>query len=157
MIRSARLLEGATVKEGVRLVVRENVTLTGDLTNNGTVENNGAIAGTVEGSGSVEGSGELLAVITFEVTPEEAVVTVYDSSSDKVEAAYDKSYNLADGSYTYEVSANGYVTKSGSFEVSGAAQTIEVELDKEQGPVEPGNPEYTITCLLYTSPSPRDA
>ena len=145
LIRSARLLEGATVKEGVRLVVRENVTLTGDLTNNGTVENNGAIAGTVEGSGSVEGSGELLAVITFEVTPEEAVVTVYDSSSDKVEAAYDKSYNLADGSYTYEVSANGYVTKSGSFEVSGAAQTIEVELDKEQGPVEPGNPEYTIT------------
>ena len=62
-----------------------------------------------------------------------------------MEAAYDKSYNLADGSYTYEVSANGYVTKSGSFEVSGAAQTIEVELDKEQGPVEPGNPEYTIT------------
>lgn len=47
--------------------------------------------------------------------------------------------------HTYEVSANGYVTKSGSFEVSGAAQTIEVELDKEQGPVEPGNPEYTIT------------
>ena len=111
LIRSARLLEGATVKEGVRLVVRENVTLTGDLTNNGTVENNGAIAGTVEGSGSVEGSGELLAVITFEVTPEEAVVTVYDSSSDKVEAAYDKSYNLADGSQlTREYTLQLYTT-----------------------------------------------
>lgn len=124
-------------------MVRENVTLTGDLTNNGTVENNGAIAGTVEGSGSVEGSGELLAVITFEVTPEEAVVTVYDSSSDKVEAAYDKSYNLADGSYTYEVSANGYVTKTGSFECPARPRPLRWSWTRSRGlwsPVTPSTP-----------------
>ena len=47
-----------------------------------------------------------------------------------MEAAYDKSYNLADGSYTYEVSANGYVTKSGSFEVSGARMFMSMPVIK---------------------------
>ena len=62
--------------------------------------------------------------------PDDQIIDLVNAG--RLDAPYDKSYNLADGSYTYEVSANGYVTKSGSFEVSGAAQTIEVELDKEQ-------------------------
>lgn len=153
LMRSVTLESAATVKQGVRLVVRENVTLAGELTNNGVVENHGTLSGSlvnhgsVENSGAidsaVEGDGQMLSAVTFTATPADAVVTVYDSGSEKVEPAEGNTYHLADGSYTYTVSANGYVSKSGSFEVSGAPQTIQVELEKV--PVEPGTPEYTIT------------
>ncbi len=155
LMRSVTLESAATVKQGVRLVIREDVTLTGELTNNGVVENHGTLSGSLVNNGSVEnsgaidsaveGGGQLLSAITFTVTPADAVVTVYDSGSQKVEPSQDKTYELADGAYTYEVSASGYVTKSGSFEVSGAAQTIQVELEEKEEPVEPGDPEYTIT------------
>ena len=187
VIRSAQLASAATVKAGVRLVVREDVTLSGELTNQGTVENrgtlsgqvinegavenhgtlsgaltnhgtvdnSGAIVGTVEGSGTVEGDGQQLSVITFETTPEDAVVTVVNHADEEMEPAQDKIYHLADGSYTYEVSAQGYVTKTGAFEVASAPQTIQAELELDEGedgdededhpPVEPGDPAYAVT------------
>lgn len=70
--------------------------------------------------------------ITFDVTPEEAEVTVLDSEGNEAVPTADGSlvYKLALGEYTYTVSADGYVEQSGSFTVDGD-DTIAVELEKE--------------------------
>ena len=51
-------------------------------------------------------------VVTFDTTPEEAAITVYDATPEEVEPEADGTYNLAEGSYTYDASADGYTSKT---------------------------------------------
>jgi len=68
--------------------------------------------------------------ISFSLTPDNAVVTVKNSDDKTIEANPDGTYTLILGeTYTYEVCAEGYLTQSGSFTVTGA-ENIEVILNK---------------------------
>lgn len=72
------------------------------------------------------------AEISFTLTPADAVLTVKDSGGTKIEANLDGTYTLlTGGAYTYEVTAEGYISQSASFTVSGA-DNITVVLNKEQ-------------------------
>ena len=62
--------------------------------------------------------------VTFETTPQNATVVITDGTGAAV-APVDSVYELLAGTYTCEVSADGYNTKTGTFTVSGdAAFTI---------------------------------
>lgn len=61
--------------------------------------------------------------VSFTVTPEDALVTVYDESGKAVGTG--ASQSLPRGSYTYKVTRFGYAEASGSFTVNGAAVTID--------------------------------
>ena len=123
VVKNATLDNDATIADGVTFVVDDGVELTiangKTLTNNGTIENNGTITGTV----TTEGSGKATAQVTFVTTPSDATVTVTGQGSGKT-------YDLPDGTYSYTVSANGCYSKTGSFTVSGNAQTITVKLEQ---------------------------
>ncbi len=84
--------------------------------------------------------------VTFEVTltPEGATVVVKDSEENVVEAEADGTYKLPAGTYSYTVSADGYVTKEGTFTVSDKDETVTVVLEEE-------TTEPTTTEVAYTA------
>ena len=67
--------------------------------------------------------------VTFNVKPEDAKIVVKDSSDKTVDPESDGSYKLKNGTYTYEVTADEYKTKTGSFTVAYSGQSISVSLD----------------------------
>jgi len=74
-------------------------------------------------------------VVTFDTTPAGASITVYDSTSKKVDAEADGTYKLAEGSYTYNATADGYIGKTAqslsitSSEVATGTKTVTVTLE----------------------------
>jgi len=82
--------------------------------------------------------------VTFEVTPEGATVVVKDSENNEVTAEADGTYKLVAGEYSYTVSADGYVTKEGTFTVSDKDETVTVVLEEE-------TTEPTTTEVAYTA------
>lgn len=67
----------------------------------------------------------------FEVTPVDADIVVKDSEGKVVEPEQDGTYKLVAGEYSYTVSKEGYVTKSGTFTIVESDETITVELEEE--------------------------
>lgn len=67
--------------------------------------------------------------VTFNVKPEDAKIVVKDSSNKTVDPESDGTYKLKNGTYTYEVTADEYKTKTGSFTVAYSGQSISVSLD----------------------------
>ena len=67
--------------------------------------------------------------VTFNVKPEDAKIVIKDSSDKTVDPESDGSYKLKNGTYTYEVTADEYKTKTGSFTVAYSGQSISVSLD----------------------------
>lgn len=86
---------------------------------------NGNISGAVQ-----QGSNAAVTYhqITFHVTPETATVVVKDSTG-AVQNNVNNTYALEAGNYTYQVSANGYYTRTGSFTVD-KSDTITVTLSQ---------------------------
>ena len=69
--------------------------------------------------------------VSFSVTPGTAAVTVTDSSSAAVSPTGSNVYQLIEGAaYSYAVSADNYVTATGSFTVQAGGQTIDVVLTR---------------------------
>ena len=67
--------------------------------------------------------------VTFNINLENAKLVVKDSSDKTVDPESDGTYKLKNGTYTYEVTADEYKTKTGSFTVSYSGQSISVSLD----------------------------
>ena len=67
--------------------------------------------------------------VTFNVKPEDAKIVVKDSSEKTMDPESDGTYKLKNGTYTYEVMADEYKTKTGSFSVAYSGQGISVSLD----------------------------
>ena len=67
--------------------------------------------------------------VTFNIKPEDAKLVVKDSSDKTVDSESDGTYRLKNGTYTYEVTADEYKTKTGSFTVAYSGQSISVSLD----------------------------
>ncbi len=99
--------------------------------------------------------------VTFEITCGEQVPTIKLTGGGKVFAPAEEggmTYQLADGAYQYEVAAPGYITKSGSFQVSGEAETIAVTLEAVKGQGTKENP-YQISTkeeLVYFAEQVND-
>lgn len=78
-------------------------------------------------------------VVTFDTTPAGASITVYDSTPEEVDAEADGTYKLAEGSYTYDASADGYTAKIGealvvsSGDVTTGTKTEAVTLEVDGG------------------------
>lgn len=78
-------------------------------------------------------------VVTFNTTPAGASITVYDSTSEEVDAEADGTYKLAEGSYTYDASADGHTAKTGealaiaSGDVTTGAKAVTVTLEEVSG------------------------
>ncbi len=69
--------------------------------------------------------------VTFNVTPADATVVVKDIDKNEVTAEENGTYKLEAGEYSYTVSAEGYVTKSDTFTVTDADQTVTVALEED--------------------------
>lgn len=90
--------------------------------------------------------------VEFDINPDSAEVSVTDSHGTSVYPV-DGKYALTRGeTYTYTVSASGYVTKTGTYEVTDeASQTVTVSLSRESSggggssTVEDPEKEYTVT------------
>lgn len=67
--------------------------------------------------------------VTFNINLEDAKLVVKDSSDKTVDPEIDGTYKLKNGTYTYEVMADEYKTKTGSFTVAYSGQSISVSLD----------------------------
>ena len=67
--------------------------------------------------------------VTFNINLEDAKLVVKDSSDKTVDPESDGTYKLKNGTYTYEVTADEYKTKTGSFTVAYSGQSISVSLD----------------------------
>lgn len=67
--------------------------------------------------------------VTFNINLEDAKLVVKDSSDKTVDTESDGTYKLKNGTYTYEVTADEYKTKTGSFTVAYSGQSISVSLD----------------------------
>lgn len=67
--------------------------------------------------------------VTFNINLEDAKLVVKDSSDKTVDPKSDGTYKLKNGTYTYEVTADEYKTKTGSFTVAYSGQSISVSLD----------------------------
>ena len=67
--------------------------------------------------------------VTFNVKPEDAKIVVKDSSDKMMDPESDGTYKLKNGTYTYEVTADEYKTKTGSFSVAYSGQSISVSLN----------------------------
>ena len=128
VVKDAELGSDFTIPGSLTLVVEKDVTLTipddKTLTNKGTIYNHGTIDGTVNDESEL-----MYTEITFVTTPANATVTV-----DGV-VYPNKTASLENGPHNYTVSASGYYTATGSFTVSGSAQTISVVLT----PISSGN------------------
>ncbi len=84
--------------------------------------------------------------LSFDVTPDTAVVVVKNSQDEEVASDADGVYHLTPDTYTYTVSAEGYSTKTGVYTItSGGEYTETVILTKEEEPV----PDtYSLTFIL---------
>jgi len=70
--------------------------------------------------------------IAFEVEPDDAEITVFSSTPATVPANPDGTYTLNLGeTYTYEATADGYISKTDTFTVTGA-ETLKVVLHKDK-------------------------
>ncbi len=70
-------------------------------------------------------------IISFKLTPADATVVVRNSGGTEIPANPDGTYTLIPGeTYTYEVTAEGYLTRTDSFTVTGS-KVIRVALNKE--------------------------
>lgn len=67
--------------------------------------------------------------VTFNINLEDAKLVVKDSSDKTVDPESDGTYKLKNGTYTYEVTADEYKTKTGSFTVAYSGQSISISLD----------------------------
>lgn len=67
--------------------------------------------------------------VTFNINLEDAKIVVKDSSNKTVDPESDGTYRLKNGTYTYEVTADEYKTKTGNFTVAYSGQNISVSLD----------------------------
>ena len=70
-------------------------------------------------------------VITFNVTPLNATITVKDEKGKTIEASTDKTYKLKTGNYTYDVTAEGYFSKTEQKLPVLEDGTVTVKLDKK--------------------------
>ena len=61
-----------------------------------------------------------LCKVTFSTTPSGATVSVIDSSGDEIDKSSDGTFHLKEGSYTYEVSAEGYTSKTDTLVITNA-------------------------------------
>lgn len=82
----------------------------------------------------VNGEGETVysvePVFTVNITiPEGATIVVMDEEGEEIDAEEDGTYELTNGNYTYTVIKENYVSKTGSFIVNGATQSVVVDLD----------------------------
>ena len=69
--------------------------------------------------------------VTFEVLPQEAKITVTDAQSQTVNAQGDKSYLLTEGTYSYSIEAEGYLSATGTLRVNGEmTQNIRTALSR---------------------------
>ena len=144
-------------------LTKDGTAVTTDEANAYTIDDSGEYAYTVSmtgynsASGSVTiGSSSVVTValeretfdVTFTVTPEDAVVTVYDA--DKNVAGTGTSLKLPNGDYTYTVTKFGYAPASGSFKVEDAAVEIPaITLTGEQ--------TYAVTLsITYDGETPAD-
>ena len=72
-------------------------------------------------------------LVKFSVTPANAAVEVKNASGTAISAAAPNAYVLADGDYTYTVSASGYTSAAGTFTVAEDTQTITKALTETPG------------------------
>ncbi|WP_295579699.1 S-layer homology domain-containing protein [uncultured Oscillibacter sp.] len=139
----------AVTPEGATVVVKDGETVVpANADGTYTLEQGKAYAYTVSADGYVTETGALTAtedktvtvtlvkaapataVVTFSVTPADAAVEVKDGET-AVAPSADGTYTLEQGkTYTYTVSASGYVTKSGTV-TPAADETITVALDRK--------------------------
>lgn len=81
--------------------------------------------------------------VTFNVNCGEETAAIKVIKGDKTYAAKEeagKVYSLCDGDYEYEVTAKGYLAKSGKITVNGVKQTVDVALDAVKGDGSKENP-----------------
>lgn len=81
--------------------------------------------------------------VTFNVACGEAAASIKVTKGDKTYVAKEDDsnvYSLSDGDYEYEVSAKGYLAKSGKITVNGATKTVDVALDAVKGDGSKENP-----------------
>lgn len=67
--------------------------------------------------------------VEFSVSPSDAKIIVKDSEGNQM-TEEERIFSLVNGTYTYEVSADGYTTKKSSFEINNNDKTIYVSLVK---------------------------
>ena len=102
-------------------------------------------------AGAVNPASASQRAVVFEVVPEEASVTVTDSRGNVVEPSAKNTYrDLAEGTYGYVVSLEGYEDKTGEFTVTAeaAAQVIRVSLTIEEAG-EDDEDAVTVTVFVY--------
>ena len=66
--------------------------------------------------------------VLFNITPNDAELTVKDSKGNVIEASEGTKYFLIDGKYTYEVKKTGYEAQTAQFEVKGGDLNFDVNL-----------------------------
>jgi hypothetical protein len=86
-----------------------------------------SITGTRPESGGPEPS---IHTVTFEVTPESAIVVVKDSEGKVIPAEENGTYKLVTGDYSYIISAEGYENTNGTFTVSDKDEIVTVKLEE---------------------------
>ncbi len=86
--------------------------------------------------------------VNFVCTPANAVVTLYDATGAVVAANEDGSYTGRTGDYTYNVTADGYITTHGRFtltEADSEGKTVTVNLEKGDATIWDGKTLTEIT------------
>ena len=81
--------------------------------------------------------------VTFKVNCGEATAVIKVTKGENIYTAKEDDsnvYSLSDGDYEYEVSAKGYLAKSGKITVNGVKQTVDVALDTVKGDGSKENP-----------------
>lgn len=81
--------------------------------------------------------------VTFKVNCGEATAVIKVTKGENIYTAKEDDrnvYSLSDGDYEYEVSAKGYLAKSGKITVNGATKTVDVALDAVKGDGSKENP-----------------
>lgn len=68
--------------------------------------------------------------VYFEVVPIFAEITVYDGSGSVAEPYAPGEYKLLKGDYTYQATADGYLTVTDSFTITTSGMTVEIEMEK---------------------------
>ncbi len=94
--------------------------------------------------------------VVITMAPADASVVVKNSASEVMTGATDAeagtvTYQLPNGTYTYEAEKFGYISQSGSFDVNkaGVNQTLTLELSKNQSFTFTGVPEGTVITVMH--------
>lgn len=69
--------------------------------------------------------------VNFGITPSDAKLVVKDEKGNELTSSEDNVFAVLNGTYTYEVSKDGYATKTGEFSISGSNKSISVKLIKD--------------------------